>query len=597
VRWAAQVIRDGEEPEVEDDSGDSGARASRRRIPGPVVQGLLAFIIYLVVFILGFGQALLPHLDVPKVGQTEVDPNFYIWAWRWWTYALTHGLNPLYSHQIGAPGGYNLAWATTSPSTALLMWPVTALFGPIAAFNLTLLLAPPASAWAAFIVARRLTGRFWAALPAGVIFGFNVYELNHEVSGQANLTVTVLIPLTVYLALLWWDGRLKRVGYVCWLAVAFALEFYTFIEAYAELTMAGVAALVIGFALAGKALRPKVLQLALLSAIGYVGGVILAAPYLYFALKDIPKALTRQLPQFSMDLASLVLPRTNRLLGMRWWAAAAGHDLNSNSYLGIPLLVLLVLFVYFGRKKRLTWLLFLTFVVIIALAAGPNLIIDGKQAFALPWGFIWTWPLLKSAEPDRFMDFAYLVLSLVVALWIAELTKSKLLLAARWALATVALAAMLADLPTFAEVVIPPKPTHWVPAVPAGEHPPDALPTFFSDGLYKKYLTQGETVVVLSHRGNAGMLFQAYTNFYFNVAGGFINASLSRPDALPIQIAIISHPTRERADEVRAYVKKDHIGALIVERDYSEHWMYVFGKIGMKAVTVGGVTIFFTGVK
>ena len=597
MRWATQVIRDGEEPEIEDDSGDSGARASRRRIPGPVVQGLIAFVIYLVVFTLGFGQALLPHLDVPKVGQTEVDPNFYIWAWRWWTYALTHGLNPLYSHQIGAPGGYNLAWATTSPSTALLMWPVTALWGPIASFNLTLLLAPPASAWAAFIVARRLTGRFWAALPAGVIFGFNVYELNHEVSGQANLTVTVMIPLTLYLVLLWWDGRLKRVGYVCWLAVALALEFYTFVEAYTELTMLGVAALIIGFALAGKALRPKVLRLALLSAIGYVGGIILALPYLYFALKDIPNALTRQLPQFSMDLASLVLPRTNRLLGMKWWAAAAGHDLNSNAYLGIPLVLLLVLFVYFGRKQRLTWLLLLTLLVVLCLAAGPNLIIDGQQAFGLPWGFIWSLPLLRSAEPARLMDFAYLVLSVVLAVWLAELTKSKLALAARWGLAMLSLAAIFADLPTFAEVVIPPKPVHWTPAIPAGEHPPDALPTFFSDGLYKKYLTQGETVVVLSHRGNAGMLFQAYTNFYFNIAGGFINASLSRPDALPIQIAIISHPTRERADEVRAYVKKDHIGALIVERDYSEKWMYVFAKIGMKAVTTGGVTVFFTGVK
>ena len=42
------------------------------------------------------------------------------------------GLNPLYSHQIGAAAGYNLAWATTSPSVALLMWPVTAAFGPVA---------------------------------------------------------------------------------------------------------------------------------------------------------------------------------------------------------------------------------------------------------------------------------------------------------------------------------------------------------------------------------------------------------------------------------------------------------------------------------
>ena len=139
------------------------------------------------------------------MGQDEVDPNFYIWAWRWWVYAVTHGINPLYSYQIRAPAGYNLAWATTSPSVALLMWPITATLGPVVSFNLTLLLAPPASAWAAFVAARRLTGRFWASLPAGVVFGFNVYTLDHEMSGQPNLTVTLLLPLMAYLVMLWWD--------------------------------------------------------------------------------------------------------------------------------------------------------------------------------------------------------------------------------------------------------------------------------------------------------------------------------------------------------------------------------------------------------
>ena len=123
------------------------------------------------------------------------------------------------------------------------MAPVTAAFGPVLSFNLTLLLAPPASAWATFVAARRLTGKFWAALPAGVVYGFNVYTLDHEVSGQPNLTVNLLLPLMVYLVVLWWDGTLGRTGYVIWMMIAFALEFYTFIEYFAEMSLIWVAAL------------------------------------------------------------------------------------------------------------------------------------------------------------------------------------------------------------------------------------------------------------------------------------------------------------------------------------------------------------------
>jgi hypothetical protein len=558
-----------------------------------VYQGLIAFAIYLVVFILAFGQALLPHLNTPRVGQNEVDPNFYIWAWRWWPYAISHGLNPLYSHQIGAPGGNNLAWATTSPSVALLMWPVTAAVGPIAAFNLTLLLAPPASAWAAFLVARRLTGQFWAALAAGPVYGFCIYEMAHEVSGQPNLTVTVLLPLIVYLVLLWWDGRLKRTGFVIWMTVAIALEFYTFIEAFAEMTMLFVAALVIGFVIAGRTSWPKVARLAVLTAIAYVGAGVLASPYLIYALRNYPTGLTRPQAKFSLDFSGLVLPRTDRLLGMKWWAAAAGHDLSATTYVGIPLLVILLALAGFGWSNRLVRMLAVSFVVVLVFAAGPDLMVDGKQVVALPWGALWGLPILKSAEPIRFIVFGYLVLAIVLALWLAKLTQSKLLRAARWGLGMLALAAIFADLTTFAEVVVPPPPTHWKPALPSATLTVE-LPTFFTHGTYRQYIKQGETVVVLSHRGNAGMLFQAYTGFYFNIAGGFINASLSRPDALPPQISIISHPTKARAQEVRDYLKSAHIGALIVERDWSERWMYVFDKLGLKTTTVGGVTIFRT---
>jgi hypothetical protein len=242
-------------------------------------------------------------------------------------------------------------------------------------------------------------------------------------------------------------------------------------------------------------------------------------------------------------------------------------------------------------SNRLTRLLAAGFVIVILFALGPTVYVDGQHLVSLPWGGLWNLPIAKSAEPSRFMVFGYLVLGIGLSLWLAQVTKSKLVRAARWGLGMLSLAAVLADLPTFAEVVVPPTSTNYQPALPFSQMT-NEIPAFFTGGTYKQYIKPGETVVVLSHRGNAGMLFQAYTDFYFKVAGGFINASLSRTDALPYPVALLSYATKPRIAEFKAYAKQAKIGALIVERGWSEQWMYVFGKIGYKATTVGGVTVF-----
>ena len=575
----------------EEATGAGNPESSRRiPVPGPALQGLLAFLIYLGVFILAFGQPLIQHLTVPAVGQNFVDPNFYIWAWRWWPYAVTHWTNPLYSYQIMAPRGVNLAWATTSPSAALFMWPVTAAWGSIVSFNLTLLLAPPASAWAAFVATRRLTGKFWVALPAGVIYGFNVYTLDHDLSGQPNLTVNLLLPLMVYLAVAWWQGSLRRIGYVIWMLIAFALEFYTFLEAFAQMSLLLAVAFLIGFAVAGREYRPKVARLAGLTAIAYLGGLVLAAPYLRYALANYPTSLVRGEDHFSMDLSALILPRTDRIWGPSWLHVVIGRDMAANTYLGLPLLIILIWLAVVSWSNRLVRLLVFVFIAIIALAAGPNLIVNGRHLFPLPWGGIWSMPFFRSAEPTRLILFGYLVFSIVLALWLARLTKTWLSQAAKWGLAALGLAVIFADLPTFASVVVPPPP-HYRPAIKDLRQKIE-VPSFFSQGLYKKYISRGEIVAVLSHRGNAGMMFQATTDFYFRVAGGFINASLSRPDALPLPIAAMSHITRLRAIQFESYVRDSGIGAIIVEHSWSEKWMYVWPEIGIKGINIGGVTIY-----
>lgn len=574
--------------------GTSRAAAARLLAtrPRPSVQGLLAFAIYLAVFIGFFALPLVRNLNVPVVGQNQVDPNFYIWAWRWWPYALTHGVNPLFSNQIGAPAGYDLAWVTTAPPVALVMWPVSAWWSPVAAFNLTLVLAPPVSGVAAFVAARRLTGRFWAALAAGFTYGFCCYELTHEASGQANLTVIMLFPLMAYLILLWRDGTLGRIGYVIWMAVLMALEFYAFLEAFAEMTVMWAAILLIGYALAGKASRATVARLAGLTGLAYVGALVLAAPYLIYALTHYPSALVRQNPIFSLDLAGLIVPRNDRTFGWTELATYSHHFLHSAStgaYVGIPMLVLVILLAVFGRKSRTTWLLIATFVLVIALCLGPNLILSGKQRFPLPWGGLWSLPIARSAEPSRFIVFGYLALALAVALWLAAPVRSLLARAGRWALGLLAVAAILANLPTFYQVVVPQVPAH---TKAVGMHPVNYMPTFFTDGQYRHYLKQGEIVAVVSDRGNAGMLFQAYTDFYFRISGGFVNASLSRVDALPPQFSLLTYPNKDRVAHFRAWIKTSGINDIIVEESWAESWAKVFRQMHYPGTSVGGVTVY-----
>ena len=123
-------------------------------------------------------------------------------------------------------------------------------------------------------------------------------------------------------------------------------------------------------------------------------------------------------------------------------------------------------------------------------------------------------------------------------------------------------------------------------------HPVNALPAFLTDGLYRQYLRPGEIVVVVSRRGNAGMLFQADAGFYFRIAGGFINTSLTRQDALPLPVAALSYPTAARVRQFRAWVRTAGVGAIIVEQAWAEPWMNVFGRMHLPATSVGGVTIY-----
>ena len=570
----------------------TGLRQLVTRAPRPALQGLLALAIYLAVFIIGFALPLISHLNVPNLRQYWTDPQFYIWSMRWWPYAVSHGINPLYSHQIGAPQGYDLAWASTTPSVDLLMWPVTAAFGVLTSYNVMLLLVPPVSAWAAFVAARRLTGRFWAALLAGTVYGFAPYELIHNWQGQPNLTVIALFPLMVYLVVRWWDGSLGWAWFVIWMTVAMAVEFYTFNEAFADMTAVWAGALVIGLVVAGRAGWLKAARLAGLTAIAYVGAVAAASPYLIYSLRHYQGALARQSPEYSLQFTRLILPTSQQMFGLTSlidYSDRLGRS-GIDDYVGIPLLVILLVLAVFAWSSRVNRLLAIGFVFVLALGAGPALVVTPSDIVPLPWAKLWSLPIARSAEPTRFIVFGLLVLAIALAVWLAAPTKSRLLLMARWGLGLLAVAAIITDTPTSYQAVNP-IPLGYTP--PAAMRPVNQLPPFITDGLYRQYLRPGEIVVVLTHRGNAGMEFQAVANFYFRIAGGFVNASLTTESGLPHPITLAANPDRVADQMFEDYLRSAGVGAIIVEQAWEDPWMMNLAtKLGMHGTSVGGVIIY-----
>jgi len=556
-----------------------------RWLSSPALQGLLALAVYAAVWLTTVARPLVSHLSWAQLGPNGPDPNFYVWSLRWWPYALGHHLNPLYTSMIAAPAGHSLAWVTTVPPLGLLAAPLTLTAGPVVAFNVLNVLALPLSGCAAFLACRRLTGSFWPSLIGGAVYGFSDYELRQFDTSHLNLSYALLPPILVYLVLAWRDGAIRDYVLVILAGLVVAAQLYLYLETFAYVTAILVLSLLLGLAVADRDGRRRVLHLARLLGLGYLVALALAAPYLAAALGSVPP---RPPPANLMDLTSLWLPAPGRNLGISWLASAATgpHRVTGNCSVGIPLLAILIMLATTHRRSRLAWFLTGMFVVIIVGALGPVVHVGGTPEFTVPWHGVFSLPFVRNAFLDRLIVFAYLVLALATALLLADVTprwhrtprpiSGVWSLAWRWSLG--ALVVAFGVLNSFGGLVLASQPE---------------VPAFIANGDYHRFLTPGETVMVVSTVGNAGMLWQAQSGFDWRLAGGFINEGFNHSD-LPVQAHELSHAGPTRVDQFEKLVRDDRIGAILVDAARSPTWARIFGILGLTGHQEGGVIVYPT---
>jgi hypothetical protein len=557
-------------------SGPAGQPVGGRAVAGRRRgQHLLALLAYGGLSLAMFGPWILGRMTTWFLSASTQDGSIFIWMFRWWPYATTHGITPLYTTTAWAPGGINLAWVTSVPLPAVALSPVTAVSGPFFSFNLVELAAPALAAWTAYLLCRHLAGAFLPALAGGFFFGFSPYLIDEFGMGHPNLSLVFLVPLAAYLVVRLLDGSLPARLVIPLLGLVLGAQLYISTETFATLTLMGGLFALIGLA-AGPLWRRR-----LRAAIGPVAGAYAVAATagipLFYALAARPRPYKPILfatighgAQSGGDFLRYLIPGRFTLL----WDGSHWGGYGNPWYLGVPLLVLLILFVVTERRRRGTWLLAAGLLVTLVLSIGDTFAVFG--AHILPWRLAAALPLLSSAQPGRLVVYAFLLIAVIMARWLAR--PRRLLLRA-----ALAAAAALVILPNFPGDV-------WASRVP--------VPAFLTQGIYHRYLRPGEIVWIADPHHDRQMIWQARTGFSFRLAGGFFGVT---PSGLPTppSAAMQAHLgtgaiTGASVADIKAFLAGHRVGAVLMAEQPrgSDARRILAAATGVAGVRSGRVVVF-----
>ncbi|HXN87357.1 MAG TPA: hypothetical protein VN867_14880 [Candidatus Binataceae bacterium] len=473
--------------------------------------GIGAVAIYALVSLLVFGRGLIGDFSGRMVSSAAHDSSVEIWSLVWWPHALTTHIDPFLCRVVWAPTvTSNLAWVASLPAAALLAWPLTSWLGPIPTFNLLCLLSLAAACYAAFLLCRYLTKQYWPSLMGGFIFGMSPYMLAH-LTNHLFLVLIFPIPLAVLLTVRLLDGNIRARIFTPLMAILIVLQFGFSLELFATMTLVGVAALVLGFVVGPEPWRRAIGDSVIPIASSYAIAALFLTPYWYYILAfGTPKGPIISAAGVSSDLLNVIVPTDVNLLGaVPIFKAASTHftfRTEADAYVPWPLLVVVPLYVRARWRTPLGKTLTLMLVAMFIATLGPRLHVGGHVLFGLPWKVVEHLPLLKSALPARFMMYAFLIIAVMTATFIAS---SQWPRSIRLGLSALILIFMLPDLHA----------SSWVTPV--------QMPKFFADGAYRNYLQKDKVVMILpfGNRGNS-MLWQAATGMYFRLAGGYVGVPI-----------------------------------------------------------------------
>ncbi|HTJ09635.1 MAG TPA: hypothetical protein VL393_08095 [Candidatus Binataceae bacterium] len=548
-------------------------------------RSLGALVLYFALSFLFFGRSLFGNLTTLHIGAGP-DPGLMMWFLVWWPHAIINGINPLLSSAIFAPTGFNLAWQTSIPLASVIASPLTATLGPVAAFNILCLLSLPLDAWCAFILCRYITRSYLSSLLAGYIFGFSAFTLGHLTFGDLPLLTVFPVPLTVYFAVRQIADEISERNFVRLMTLLLLVQFLLSLEIFATMTMFGVIALGLGVALTNdNQIKQRMLSFLKPMAKSYTATLIVVSPYLYYFFKFGFTSKPIWPPSFfNADLLNFIVPTQANELGRFSLLKSAsvwfpgGSIAENGACLSLPLVLIAALYARQHWREPLGKLLTDLLIIFCVLSLGPILHVAGREIPSyLPWRLFMQLPILNDIVTVRLAMYAFLDLAIITSLW---LSTADLKLPLKLAIVFSIIAANTPNLSS----------AFWDRNVDT--------PSFFRTNLFQRYLSKGETTLVLPYgdNGNA-MLWQAQTKMFFAMAGGM--APPVGSDELyrwPIFGAFINRswiPDAPR--QFKTFLTAHGVNAVIAADWDAGTWQPLFTALDIAPIRVGGVWLYRLG--
>jgi hypothetical protein len=387
---------------------DSRGRLARRR---RIVASAAVVCAYVALGLAAFWPDL-PHISEDIFSRASLgDPQLSAWELAWVQHALVHGLNPFFSHAVVVPTGLNLGVNTAAPLLGLLTLPLTPFLGPVAILNLIAVAAMPVSAMAAFLVLRKWKVWLPAAALGGLVYGFGPNMVGQNLDLHIELTFLPLPPLiaATVVSILQRRGSRWRLGLQ--LGLLMAAQYLISPEVAAMVVVIAVAAIVLVAIRRPALVRELTMPVAPSFVIGgFVTLALIAYPLWMLVagpqhVPGPPHPLNN--PYNKNDLLNFVVPGPSQRVsfGMRSLGTGVVDRLivGENSYIGIPVLMVLGYLVYRARRVPRVQLTSALLLLSAILTLGPHLVVDGHYTYVpLPFLLIDHVPSVNSIIPTRF---------------------------------------------------------------------------------------------------------------------------------------------------------------------------------------------------
>jgi hypothetical protein len=373
----------------------------------------------------------------PSRVSTMLGEDIFQTAWflEWTPYALLHGKNLFETNALNYPYGVDLAQNTGMPLLGLVTAPLTLLVNPIASENLLRFASFALSAYAAYWVLRKFVSWVPAAFVGGLLYGFSPYMLTQG-SIHLNLMFVPLPPLILYgLFELLVTQRTHAVRRGVILGVALVAQYFISAEVLATtLLISAVATFLLVFsAFAG--VRSRVSHA--LVGLGIAGVMLVAAAayptwVMFRGGAHYIGPAQGYASVFNADLWGAIFPTKFQLFSPGHFGAigkslVGGQMQENGSYLGVPLIFIVVVTVV--RYWQKLWPIYLAMLIVASwlLSLGPRLIVDGHVTalpFDLPFRKLDHLPGVDNILPARFSLYVVWFIAILLALGLDEFHKN-----------------------------------------------------------------------------------------------------------------------------------------------------------------------------